>query len=295
MTDAHSFHRPEANPSRIARLRNRAFKVDIVFLFCAIIIPTVLAVTTFSYHQNSKAALEMTHDLVKKITDSVMEATMNYLRPAQIYSEITANVMAYAPADLSTAPHLDRYLMGVVRSRPHISLAYYGTDQGIRLGFDYQNVAGIDHTTLTGRGKAHFVSHQPDDLGAASGIIQKRFNFPKREARGLAPLLDAGFGKIGFRIETFRRGLLSDGNEPPADERHKEDAGGGHRQTHRRKVKHGEIASAVLGAEARYNQIGRRSDHGGHAAQDRAEGQGHEDAPGGGSPGARQPAGLSAS
>ncbi len=121
---------PKADSSLIARLRNRAFKVDIVFLFCAIIIPTVLTVTTFSYHQNSKAALEMTHDLVKKITDSVMDATINYLRPAQIYSEITANVMAHAPEDLSTAPHLDRYLMGVVRSRPHISLAYYGTDQG---------------------------------------------------------------------------------------------------------------------------------------------------------------------
>lgn len=53
-------------------------------------------------------------------------------------------------------------------------------------------------------------------------------------------------------------------------------AGKSHCQAHAREVEHGEAPGAGLGAEARHDEIRRGTDQRGHAAQDGAEGQRHE-------------------
>jgi len=64
---------PTRSPKRVV-----PFKVDIVFLFCIILIPTVIAVTTYTYKKNSAAALEMSNRLVEKITAAVIVKTNQF-------------------------------------------------------------------------------------------------------------------------------------------------------------------------------------------------------------------------
>jgi len=116
--------------SPLKSLRIRSFKVDIVFLFCAIIIPTVIAITTFTYKKNRTATMEMTNSLVEKITNAVIEKTMNYLKPAQALSEITSRLLKNPEIDIGPGSDLEDYLIGILRAQAQIDLAYYGTEDG---------------------------------------------------------------------------------------------------------------------------------------------------------------------
>jgi adenylate cyclase len=108
----------------------RPFKVDIIFLFCAIIIPTVIAVTTFTYKKNSAAALEMTTRLVEKISSAVIEKTTNFMQPAQVISEITSQLLKDPNTDIGPGSDLEGYLIGILRAQPQIDFVYFGNEQG---------------------------------------------------------------------------------------------------------------------------------------------------------------------
>lgn len=108
----------------------RPFKVDIIFLFCAIIIPTVIAVTTFTYKKNSAAALEMTTRLVEKISSAVIEKTTNFMQPAQVLSEITSQLLKEPNTDIGPGSDLEGYLIGILRAQPQIDFVYFGNEQG---------------------------------------------------------------------------------------------------------------------------------------------------------------------
>ena len=116
--------------SFLKNVRVRPFKVDIVMLFCAIIIPAVIAITSFTYYKNSAAALKMVHLLAEKMTRAVMEKTVNHLKPAQATAEITARLVADPEMDIGPGSNLEDYLIGIVRAQPQIDIAYYGTAGG---------------------------------------------------------------------------------------------------------------------------------------------------------------------
>ena len=113
-----------------SRLRIRPFKLDIVFLFCLIIIPTVMAVTTFTYNKNSAAALEMANKLVEKITNAVIEKTTNYLKPAHVLASITSRLLNDPTVNIGPGSELEDYLISILRAQPQIDFVYFGNEDG---------------------------------------------------------------------------------------------------------------------------------------------------------------------
>jgi hypothetical protein len=118
----------DASPKRAKRVI--PFKVDIVFLFCLIIIPTVIAVTTYTFKKNSAAALEMSNRLVEKITTAVIEKTTNFMTPAQVTSQLTAQLVSLPDVNILPGSELEGFLMKTLISQPQIDFVYFGSEAG---------------------------------------------------------------------------------------------------------------------------------------------------------------------
>ena len=116
---------------------SRPFKIDIVVIFCLILIPTVMVIATYSYYKNSRAALSMANRLVEKITASVVDKTTNYMLPAQRISMITSSLLKESGYELKPDSMLERYLVSIVRNQPQIAIAYYGSEKGEFLKADH--------------------------------------------------------------------------------------------------------------------------------------------------------------
>lgn len=106
------------------------FKVDIIFMFCLIMVPTVAAVTFYTYWKNRQAAMEMTDQLAYEISCAVMEKTAAFLKPAQGLSKITARLLQNPQGDIGPGSDLETYFIEVVREFAQIDLIYYGNEAG---------------------------------------------------------------------------------------------------------------------------------------------------------------------
>lgn len=123
--------RPNPTPSPSAGSARRVipFKIDIVFLFCLILIPTVITVTTYTYRKNSTAALTMSNHLVEKITTAVIEKTTNFLKPAQVMSQLAARLVELPSLDIGPGSDLEGFLLEILKAQPQIDFVYYGTEK----------------------------------------------------------------------------------------------------------------------------------------------------------------------
>ncbi|MHB8830477.1 MAG: cache domain-containing protein, partial [Syntrophales bacterium] len=114
----------------LRQLRRRTFKADIIFLFCTVILATVLAISIFSYRRNSAAALQMTNQLVEKLTDGMIRHTTGYMKPVQGITEISAQLLADPDMHISPGSEIETYLMKILHVLPQIDFVYFGTEQG---------------------------------------------------------------------------------------------------------------------------------------------------------------------
>ncbi|HCE44607.1 MAG TPA: hypothetical protein DET40_13760 [Lentisphaeria bacterium] len=118
------------NKSLLKFLEKRTFKVDIVFVFTALIVATVLLLACFSYFENRKSTIELIRGNFEEEARSVISKTDNYLRNAQIAAEISTELFDGPDPRLSLDGDEARYLLKVVTTQSQIGLFYYGDEQG---------------------------------------------------------------------------------------------------------------------------------------------------------------------
>ncbi len=157
-----------------------------------------------------------------------------------------------------------------------VQLAEHFT-QFLRVGLDHQHVVGLQHPARVGRAQAQLVAHHGDHLGV--GFVEQLLDLAQGLALGHATFLDPGLGQVVAGIEAGGIADLASGDQAPAEQGDEQHAGQRHGDTDRAEVEHGEGAVAVLCAKAGDDQVRWRADQRGHAAEDGAEGQRHEDAP----------------
>ncbi len=151
-----------------------------------------------------------------------------------------------------------------------------GVGEGLGLGLDHEDVARAQGVAGMGRGDAERVAHQADDLGV--DFVQAPGELADGFTHGLAVLGHDRLGEVGAGDELLRAGALACGHEPPADQRDEDHARGGDGDARRGEVEHGEAAALGASPKAGHDEIGRRADERGHAAEDGAEGERHEHA-----------------
>jgi adenylate cyclase len=109
---------------------NRRFKVDIVMVFCALVVPTVIIISSFTYFKTVEATRTITNSLVEKVSNAVIEKTANYLKPAQILAEIAPSIIKSSKQKLAIGSELDKVFVDIINRQPQVDLFYYGTEQG---------------------------------------------------------------------------------------------------------------------------------------------------------------------
>lgn len=142
-------------------IRNRPFKLNIIFVFGLILIPTVITIAAFTYYKNSRAALEMANTLVEKITRAVIEKTTNFMEPAQIFADISAALVKDSNIDLGPDSILEDYFIRIVRAQRQIGMIYFGTEDG-----DFYQVSWLE------KDKPLYIKHIDRQNGAVSMSIR---------------------------------------------------------------------------------------------------------------------------
>ena len=149
--------------------------------------------------------------------------------------------------------------------------------QPVRLALEHQHVARAHRPRAARRHQPHAAAHHGDDLRA--GGLQRRLDVVQRHAHDLALLRHADLGEVGPGLEALHVPRPVGRHQPPGARHGEGDPRHGHREADRRDVEHPEGARPALGAEARDDQVRRRPDQRGHAAEDGAERERHQDLP----------------
>ncbi|MFA4906621.1 MAG: adenylate/guanylate cyclase domain-containing protein [Candidatus Margulisiibacteriota bacterium] len=134
------------SPAKPSILQSHSFYVRIVTIFVGLLVVTALSIVSYNYYKNSLMALEMGDDLMDRITKSVMEKANNYFSPAGVLVEMSARLSEMGALSLTDSRRIELYTLGVLKSYPHISMFFFGDEQG-----NYIRAWALPDGTMEGR------------------------------------------------------------------------------------------------------------------------------------------------
>ncbi len=124
--------------------KNRHLLVDILTAFVGLLVITVLIVILYTYHNNSKAILTLSDDLINQVTKTVIEKTANYLEPAAIIIEMSSRAAETGTLSLTDSDLLEIYAIEVLKAYPQLARFIIGDEQGNFLMLKKQLNGAID-------------------------------------------------------------------------------------------------------------------------------------------------------
>ncbi len=125
----------------------RSLQVDILIAFATLLIITVLVIISYTYRQNTTAVLQLSNDLIRQVTNNVIERTTNYLAPASLMAQTSAQIPNAANFSLVDDADLENYGKEVLNLYPQLSGFFIGNEQGDFL-FTKRDVDGSIDTSL---------------------------------------------------------------------------------------------------------------------------------------------------
>ncbi len=111
-------------------LQPRSFRVDIITVFCSLLLATFLIVLTYSYLNTSRIVLLLSDNIMDRTTDLVIQRTVAFLHPPARMTELTAQMVAAGLLSFKNLPRLERYLAASLRAMPQASMLFVGDQQG---------------------------------------------------------------------------------------------------------------------------------------------------------------------
>ena len=87
------------------------------------------SVAWYTFEKNSLAALELSDDIIRQVSNAAIEKTVNYLNPLQESTAITATLAAKRAAG-DSSDSLPRYLLDVLNVYPQFYGIYAGYADG---------------------------------------------------------------------------------------------------------------------------------------------------------------------
>ncbi|MNQ87292.1 hypothetical protein D3C85_1025100 [compost metagenome] len=146
--------------------------------------------------------------------------------------------------------------------------------ESLGFGLDHQQVIDAQDMSWVGRGQAQVVAQHADHLGV--GLVEQLLDFAQGLAGRLGSRLDPRLGEVSAGVEAGGAGDLALGYQAPAEQGDEQHPCQCHRDANRAEVEHGKGPGPALRAEAGDDQVGRRADQRGHAAENGAESQRHQ-------------------
>lgn len=105
-------------------------QLNILITFAVLLIITVSIIIGYTYQQNSSALLSLSDNLVDQVTTTLMERTTNYLSPAAVMAQLSADIPAIDTLELTSDSPLEAYGMEVLNQYPQLAGFFVGNEQG---------------------------------------------------------------------------------------------------------------------------------------------------------------------
>lgn len=122
---------PHTNPRNTVFPRiTRTLQVDILVAFATLLVVTVFIIVGYTYQQNSSAILRLSDDLITQVNTNVIERTTNYLAPAAIMAQASAQIPQVDEMSLIDNAELESYGMEVLALYPQLAGFFIGNEQG---------------------------------------------------------------------------------------------------------------------------------------------------------------------
>ncbi|MBW1786994.1 MAG: Cache 3/Cache 2 fusion domain-containing protein [Deltaproteobacteria bacterium] len=113
-----------------AYLRRRPLQVDILTTFSGLLIITVLAIILYAYHENAKAVLNISEDLIQKVERIVIRRTSDFLEPAADMAELIARRASKFGFDLPGNPALEALAISIMHAYPQLRMINMADNKG---------------------------------------------------------------------------------------------------------------------------------------------------------------------
>ncbi len=122
----------DIRPRALLSLLNirRSLQINILIAFAVLLIMTVLIIIGYTYRQNSASLLQLSNELVDQVTERLIERTTNYLSPAAIMAQISADIPAVETLSLVDNGELEQYGMEILAQYPQLAGFFIGNEQG---------------------------------------------------------------------------------------------------------------------------------------------------------------------
>jgi len=109
--------------------RRTTLRRNILTTFVSLLIITVLSITVPMYYRSSRSMLELSDDLIKQVSQAVIEKTVNYMNPAlslvKMSSRFIQMEFVLSPDELFEASLID-----VMNTYPHLFIFEFGDENG---------------------------------------------------------------------------------------------------------------------------------------------------------------------
>jgi adenylate cyclase len=110
--------------------KSQSLYIRILTAFIGLIFITLLPIIIYGYYVDSNIMLSMAHNTINQVNKTVIEETTNYLMPSSNMVELSAKVAEAGVVSLTDWQRLEKYTLEVLKFFPHISMFYFGDEQG---------------------------------------------------------------------------------------------------------------------------------------------------------------------
>jgi len=109
---------------------SRSLYINILTAFLGLLLLTTLTIVFYNYRTDSRVVRALSHRLLRRVTERVIEKARNYLRPVSTVAEFSARLAREGKVPLTGSEDLERYGIEILRILPHVSMVNMGDEQG---------------------------------------------------------------------------------------------------------------------------------------------------------------------
>lgn len=126
----------EGFSARTNIFKSHSFYVKIMTVFLGLMVLTLVPVIYYNYYGSKLIVMELSGDLTKQITDTVVEKMNGYFSPASVMVRTSAVLSKTGAISCDNDDQVEMYTLSLLGAYPQISMFYLGDEQGkqIRAG-----------------------------------------------------------------------------------------------------------------------------------------------------------------
>ena len=111
-------------------LRNRSIRITIMTVFVGLLLLTAVPIVWYMHARNTDALLELADELMTHLSESIIAKTTNYLAPASVMAEMSAELAHSDRFSLTEEPGLETTAIAVLQAYPQLAMFNMGDEHG---------------------------------------------------------------------------------------------------------------------------------------------------------------------